>query len=186
MKNLLVISLFASLFFQSCTAQTRELTVGDKIPKFSLKNQNDSLININDYVGTKILVIYFYAKDESMVCTNEACTFRDSMPDFTKAGAMVIGINDGSVKSHKEFQQKHNLPFTLLSDSGNVVQKMFGLKGGISEGRVTFVVDISGTIVFTYNSMLHGKEHVDKSLEFIREMNNRNIHQADSTHSLPH
>jgi peroxiredoxin Q/BCP len=170
MKNLVVISLFTSMLFQACSAQNKELGLGDKIPLFSLKNQDDSLINIKDYFGKKILVIYFYPKDESMVCTKEACTFRDSIPEFIKAGAIVIGINDGSVKSHKEFRQKHNLPFTLLSDSGKVVQKMFGVKNGVISERVTFVVDTTGQIVFTYNSMLHGQEHVDKALEFIREM----------------
>lgn len=174
MKNMLVLTLFAGLLLQSCTAQERPLTIGDKMPLFSLKNQDDSLINIKDYVGKKLLVIYFYPKDESMVCTKEACTFRDSIGEFVKAGAMVIGINYGTVESHKDFVKKDNLPFTLLSDSGRVVQKLFGLKGGISSGRVTFVVDKTGEIVFTYNSMLHGPEHVAKALEYIRELESKN------------
>src|SRR5579885_1445174 len=124
MKSFIAFSFFATFLFQSCSAQERQLTIGDKMPLFSLKNENDSLINIKDYIGKKILVIYFYPKDESMVCTKEACAFRDSIPDFTKYGALVFGINDGSVASHKEFRQKHNLTFTLLSDSGNVVHKM--------------------------------------------------------------
>jgi peroxiredoxin Q/BCP len=173
MKNLLIISLFTCVLFQSCNAQNKELTTGDMVPLFSLKNQDDSLINIKDYIGKKILVIYFYPKDESMVCTKEACTFRDSISDFTKEGAMVIAINDGSVKSHKEFQQKHNLPFTLLSDSGKVVQNLFGVKNGLISSRITFVADTTGMIVFTYNSMLHGQEHVDKTLEFIRELKSK-------------
>jgi peroxiredoxin Q/BCP len=170
MKNLVLFSFFAGLFFVSCSAQNQPLTVGDTVPKFVLHDQNDSVFDIKTYLGKKIMVIYFYPKDESMVCTKEACTFRDSMPDFTKAGAMVIGINNGSVASHKEFQQKHNLPFTLLSDSGNVVQKMFGIKSGVLSGRITFVVDLTGQIVFTFNSVLHGQEHAQKALEFIREM----------------
>jgi peroxiredoxin Q/BCP len=173
MKNLFGIFLFAALLFNSCTAQKKELTVGDTVPQFSLKNQDDSLVNIKDYIGKKILVIYFYPKDESMVCTKEACTFRDSLPDFTKDGAMVFGINDGTVASHKEFQQKHNLTFTLLSDPDNKVHDMFGVKSGLVTGRVTFVVDLNGQIVYTYNSMVHGQEHVKNALEFIREMANK-------------
>jgi peroxiredoxin Q/BCP len=170
MKNLVLISFLSVFLFQSCKAQNKELTVGDTVPKFSLKNQNDSLINISDYIGKKILVIYFYPKDESMVCTKEACTFRDSATDFTKAGALVIGINSGTVESHKEFQQHHNLPFILLSDPDNKVMQMFGIKNGIISDRVTFVVDLTGQIVFTFNSLIHGSEHAQKALEFIREM----------------
>ncbi len=170
MKNLVLISFLCVALFQSCNAQRRELTVGDTVPKFSLKNQKDSLININDYIGKKILVIYFYPKDESMVCTKEACTFRDSATEFPKAGALVIGINSGTVESHKEFQQHHNLPCILLSDPDNKVQAMFGVKNGIISDRVTFVVNLTGQIVFTFNSLIHGSEHAQKSLEFIREM----------------
>ena len=170
MKNLLVLSLFAGIALQSCTGQLKPLTVGDKMPLFSLKNENDSLIHIKDYIGKKILVVYFYPKDESPVCTKEACAFRDSMPDFTKAGAMVIGINRGTVASHKEFCQHRHLPFTLLSDPGDSVMRMFGLKAGFIQGRVTFVVDLTGQIVFTFNSMLHGPEHEQQALAFIREM----------------
>ena len=74
------------------------------------------------------MVIYFYPKDESMVCTKEACAFRDSFNEFTKAGAIVIGINAGTVASHKSFQQHYKLPFILLSDPGNKVYMMFGVK----------------------------------------------------------
>lgn len=152
------------------------------MPLFSLRNQDDSLINIKDYVGKKVLVVYFYPKDESMVCTKEACTFRDSIPDFTKYGAMVFGINDGSVASHKDFQKKDKLNFTLLSDSGNVVHKMFGVRSGGFTGRMTFVVDTTGQIVFTHNSLLHGPEHVEMALEYLREMREKEINHADPTH----
>jgi peroxiredoxin Q/BCP len=170
MKNFVLVSFISLVLLQSCKAQNKELTVGDTVPKFSLKNQNDSLINISDYIGKKILVIYFYPKDESMVCTKEACTFRDSATEFSKAGALVIGINSGTVESHKEFQQKHNLPFILLSDPDNKVMQMFGVKNSIISDRVTFVVDLTGQIVFTFNSLIHGSEHAQKALEFIREM----------------
>jgi len=172
MKRSLLLFVLIGFLFQSCLGQNKQLTVGDSIPKFSLKDQDDSLINIKDYIGKKILVIFFYPKDESMVCTKEACTFRDSIPDFTKAGAIVLGINNGSVASHKEFKQHHNLAYNLLSDSGDTVKHMFGISNGLSNSRVTFVIDKSGVIVFTFNSLLQGKEHVDKALEFIREMSN--------------
>jgi thioredoxin-dependent peroxiredoxin len=144
---------------------------GDPVPVFSLKDQNDSLFNMADYIGKKILVIYFYPKDESSVCTKEACSFRDGYSDFTKAGAVVIGINSGSVESHKNFVQNHQLPFILLSDPDNKVLKMFGVKKKFFiSGRETFVVDKTGKIVFTYDSFTNGPAHEKQALEFIKTM----------------
>jgi len=144
--------------------------VGDSIPSFSLKDQDDSMYHVKDEIGKKILVIYFYPKDESTVCTKEACGFRDNYAEFTKAGAQVIGINSGSVKSHKSFQSNHGLPFILLSDPGNKVLKLFGVKGKfIFTGRKTFVVGLDGKIVFTFESFTQGTEHSEKALEFIRQ-----------------
>ena len=170
MKKFFLLFIMTGLFLQSCFGQKKPLAIGDTVPNFSLRDQDDSLFNIKDYIGKKILVIYFYPKDESLVCTKEACTFRDSITAFTKAGAAVIGINSGSVQSHREFQQKYKLLFTLLSDPEDKVMKMFGIKSGVISGRVTFIIDRNGKIVFTFNSLIHGPEHAQKALEFIRKM----------------
>jgi peroxiredoxin Q/BCP len=168
-KNILL----AALIFGWFQAKTPggHLKVGDQIPSFSLRDQNDSPFSITDYIGKKILVIYFYPRDESSVCTKEACSFRDQYDQFTKAGAMVIGINSGTVESHKEFIQNHKLPFTLLSDPDNKVLKMFGVKSKFFiSGRETFVVDLSGKIVFTYDSFTNGPAHEKEALQFINSM----------------
>jgi thioredoxin-dependent peroxiredoxin len=171
MKYILIASSLFFGLFQSCKSQTRHLGVGDPVPSFSLRDQDDSVFNIGDYLGKKILVIYFYPKDESSVCTKEACSFRDAYGDFTKAGAMVIGINSESVESHKKFHKNHSLPFTLLSDPGSKVEKMFGVKKKFFiSGRETFVVDLSGKIVFTYDSFTNGPAHEQEALKFIRNM----------------
>ncbi|MDP4250796.1 MAG: peroxiredoxin [Bacteroidota bacterium] len=163
-------SLFAG-FFLACNAQHKRLTVGDAVPLFSLKDQQDSLFNIADYIGKKILVVYFYPKDESSVCTKEACSFRDGYADFTRAGAMVIGINSGSVESHRHFQANHQLPFTLLSDPGNRVLKLFGVKSKFMiSGRETFVIDKTGKIRFTYDSFMDGPAHEAEALKFIKTL----------------
>jgi peroxiredoxin Q/BCP len=147
----------------------KRLGVGDAIPMFSLRDQNDSLFNISEYVGKKILVIYFYPKDESSGCTKEACSFRDNFGEFTKAGAIVIGINSGTVESHQKFIKNHDLPFILLSDPGNKVLKLFGVKSKFFiSGRETFVVDKSGRIVFTYDSFTNGPAHEKETLRFIQ------------------
>jgi len=169
-KFMMTTSLFAGLFL-ACNAQRKTLAPGDTVPSFSLKDQNDSLFDVSDYIGKKILVIYFYPKDESPVCTREACSFRDSYSDFTNAGAMVVGVNSASVESHKHFQLNHQLPFTLLSDPGNKVLKLFGVKSRFMiSGRETFVIDKSGKIRFTYDSFTNGPAHEAEALKFIKTL----------------
>ncbi|MDP9047387.1 MAG: peroxiredoxin [Bacteroidota bacterium] len=147
----------------------KDLAIGDAMPAFSLTDQDGKVFKSTDYIGKSILVIYFYPKDESMVCTKEACSFRDSFNEFTKAGAKVIGINAGSVASHKSFRDHYKLPFTLLSDPDNKVYQLFGVKNKLfMTGRKTFVINLKGKIVYSHEAMLQGKEHADDALRFIR------------------
>jgi peroxiredoxin Q/BCP len=167
---MLIASLFTGLF-TGCRAQAKSIKVGEKAPSFSLRDQNDNLFNSADYLGKKILVIFFYPKDESTVCTKEACSFRDSYSDFTKAGALVVGINSASVESHRSFARNHQFPYILLSDPGNMVLKMFGVRDKFfMSGRETFVVDRSGKVVFTYDSFVNGKAHEKETLKFIQSL----------------
>ncbi len=148
----------------------KTLVVGDNMPSFSLTDQNGKVFNSADYTGKQFLVIYFYPKDESMVCTKEACSFRDSFNDFTKAGAIVIGINGGTVASHKAFSDHYKLPFILLSDPGDKIYHQFGVKKEMfMTGRETFIVDLKGKVVFAYEAMMQGKKHADDALAFIKE-----------------
>lgn len=146
------------------------LTVGDTIPSFRLPDQDGKLFNSTDHLGKSDLVIFFYPKDESMVCTKEACSFRDRYSDLIKTGAIVIGINGGSISSHKQFQQHDNLPYPLLSDSANLVLNAFGIpRQFFMTGRKTFVVDKSGKIVFTYSSAINGTRHAEEALTFLKK-----------------
>lgn len=146
------------------------LKIGDPVPHFVLKDQEGRDVDIATYIGKKKLVIYFYPKDESPGCTKEACAFRDSFADYTDAGATVIGINSGSAESHRAFAEKHGLPFTLLSDPGNRVLKLFGVKNVLFlTGRETFVVGLDGKIAFKYRALMNATEHNDKVLEFLKK-----------------
>ncbi|WP_255547663.1 peroxiredoxin [Mucilaginibacter sp. dw_454] len=168
-KLLLVCALMAGLIIQSHAQDKKHLEVGDKVPAFSLTDQNGKTFNVADHIGKDIMVIYFYPKDESMVCTKEACAFRDSFDAFTKAGAKVIGINSSTVASHKAFAEHYQLPFTVLSDPGNKVYDMFGVRSRLMfSGRETFIVDLKGKIVYQHAAMLQGKEHADDALAFIK------------------
>jgi len=171
LAGLIVSMLFspAYVFTKPSREINRPLVVGDRMPAFSLTDQYGKTFNSADFVGKNILVIYFYPKDESMVCTKEACSFRDSFNDFAKAGAKVIGINGGTEASHKEFSDHYKLPFILLSDPGDKVYHVFGVEDKFfMTGRQTFVIDLKGKVAFTYESMVQGKKHADDALAFIR------------------
>ena len=172
-KNFSALVFMLALFCSYSHAQSnKKLDVGDHVPLFTLNDQDGKSFDVNDYIGKKVLVIYFYPKDESMVCTKEACAFRDRFDQFTKAGALVIGVNGGTIASHKEFQQHYKLPFTLLSDPDNKVYNMFGVKNKMFfSGRETFVIDLAGKIVYTHEAMLEGKEHADDALQFVKTAN---------------
>lgn len=162
--------LLLSAFAVKAQTPPAALIVGDRMPAFSLTAQDGKKFNSADYTGKDILVIYFYPKDESMVCTKEACAFRDSFNEFAKAGAKVIGINSGTVASHKEFSDHYKLPFILLSDPGNKVYHLFGVKDKMFiSGRETFIIDRRGKVAFTYESMMQGKKHADDALTFVKQ-----------------
>lgn len=146
------------------------LEVGDKVPSFSLNDQFGKTFDINEFIGEKPMVIYFYPKDDTPGCTKEACSFRDSHEEFTDRNIKVIGISADDSESHKNFADKYNLPFTLLSDTENKVRKLFGVKSnifGLIPGRVTYVINKAGEIIFIYDSQFKAENHIQESLKAI-------------------
>jgi peroxiredoxin Q/BCP len=144
------------------------IQIGDRVPEFSLEDQDGKTFDIKEYLGRKKLVIYFYPKDGSLSCTRQACYFRDLADVFEETGAMVIGISQQSVESHKMFAESNDLNFTLLSDPDNRVRKLFGASTqlfGLVPGRVTFVVDKSGKVVYKLDSQQNVQRHVDEALK---------------------
>jgi peroxiredoxin Q/BCP len=161
-----------SIFSAACgqTTGRHTLTEGDTIPSFRLPDQDGKIFYSTDHLGKSDLVIFFYPKDESMVCTKEACRFRDRYADLIKAGATVIGINGGSVSSHKQFQLHDQLPYSLLSDSANLVLTAFGIpRQFFMTGRRTYIVDKSGKVVFTYSSAINGTRHAEEALAYLQK-----------------
>lgn len=136
------------------------LEVGKKAPSFTLLDQNGKKHSLKDYLGKKV-VLYFYPKDNTSGCTKEACSFKELYPHFMEKGAVVIGISKDSVKSHKNFEEKYELPFILLSDEDTeVIQKydvwkeksMYGRKYmGIE--RSTYLIDEKGKIIKAYQKV---------------------------------
>jgi thioredoxin-dependent peroxiredoxin len=159
----------------------KPIKLGDYIPDFSLKDQDGNLLKISNYFGRKKLVIFFYPQDGSLNCTREACYFRDLSDVFEEADAVVIGISSQSVESHKEFTEKNRLKYTLLSDTRNNVRKLFGVPGrvfGLVPGRVTYVADRSGKVVYIFDSQTEVQRHADEALKIcllLKRTDNVNI-----------
>lgn len=163
-----------------------KITVGSKIPLFSLSNQNSEQTHIFDYVGKKNMVIYFYPKDDTPGCTAEACSFRDEYEDFKLLDAEVIGISADSPESHKNFATKHNLSFTLLSDDDNKLRNQFGVPTnlfGLLPGRVTYIVDKKGVVKHIFNSQLNARRHVLEAKKILIELNSLENTKATNKHT---
>jgi peroxiredoxin Q/BCP len=136
------------------------LEVGQLAPDFSLYNQDEKKITLKDYLG-KNVILYFYPKDDTSGCTKEACSFRDNIPKFSKADAVILGISPDSVKSHKKFSEKYKLPFNLLADEEKKVIEKYGVwkeksmygKKYMGVERTTFIIDEKRKIKKIFNKV---------------------------------
>ena len=136
------------------------LEVGIKAPAFSLPDQNGEVRSLSDYRGQKV-ILYFYPKDMTSGCTKQACAFGELDPQFREKGAVVLGVSRDSVASHKKFEEKYGLPFTLLSDPELGVIQAYGvwqekkLYGKVSMGvvRTTYLIDEEGTIIKAFGKV---------------------------------
>ena len=130
------------------------LETGTKAPEFTLPDQNGEMHSLKDYRGKKV-ILYFYPKDNTAGCTKQACGFAERYPQIQEKGAVVLGISKDSVKSHKNFETKYSLPFTILSDPDHAVIEAYDVwkdkknYGKVSMGvvRTTYLIDEEGMIV---------------------------------------
>ncbi len=130
------------------------LTEGDKLPKITISDDSGADISTTDLLGGS-LVLYFYPKDDTPGCTNEASQFRDLHAKFKKKGARIVGVSRDSAASHQKFKTKYSIPFTLLADTdsqlcdafGVIVEKNMYGKKSMGVQRSTFLIDAKGTIV---------------------------------------
>jgi thioredoxin-dependent peroxiredoxin len=150
----------------------KALEVGDKLPLFGAKDQNGNDFKIDSVLGEKVLVIYFYPKDDTPGCTKQACFLRDQYEEFKSIGAEVIGISGDSVPVHRKFASKYDLPFILLSDSDKSLRRLFGVKTnllGLLPGRVTYVVDKNGFVQMVFDDM-NATNHLEKTVEKVKSL----------------
>lgn len=146
--------------------------VGDAAPDFTLPSQSGEPVSLSDYQGKRVVVLYFYPKDNTRGCTAEACAFRDSHEVFTEAGAEVIGVSSDSVASHEKFAGRHQLPFVLVSDQDGALRKRYGVPTalGVLPGRVTYVIDREGIVRHVFSSMMNIDKHVNDALAVVKQL----------------
>lgn len=148
----------------------KKLKIGDKAPDFSTFGQDNKPHKLSNYRG-KWILLYFYPKDDTPGCTKEACSIRDNWSQFKKEGIKVFGVSKDSVKSHKKFEEKYNLPFTLLSDEDTEILQAYGAwqeksmygKKYLGIVRMSYLIDPKGHIAKIY-SKVKPEEHAEEVL----------------------
>ena len=146
------------------------LAVGTKAPAFTLPDQNGNMHSLEDYRGRKV-ILYFYPKDNTSGCTKQACGFSERYPQFTEKGVEVLGVSKDSVESHKKFEEKYGLAFTLLADPERKVLEAYDVwkekknYGKVSMGvvRTTYLIDENGVIIRA-NDKVKAAEDPEKML----------------------
>ena len=136
------------------------LPIGTQAPSFALPDQNGRVHTLEEYRGKKV-VLYFYPKDNTPGCTKQACAFGELYPQFTEKGAVVLGVSKDSVASHKKFEEKYGLPFTILSDEGLEAIKAYDVwqeknmygKKTMGVVRTPYLIDESGVIVRAFGKV---------------------------------
>ncbi len=153
-------------------SNTGNVKIGDRAPDFTLDSQSGDKVRLKDFIGKKIIVLYFYPKDGTPGCTAEACSFRDNYDVFKNAGAEVIGISSDAVESHSAFVLKYNLQFILLSDKDQTVRKLYGVPStlGLLPGRVTYIIDKKGIVRHVFSSQFNATKHISEALRVIQSL----------------
>lgn len=145
------------------------LSIGDRAPEFSATTYDGARISLTDFRGRRALVLFFYPKDGTPICTQEACAFRDSYQKFLAAGVEVVGVSSDAAESHRRFAERHQLAFPLISDRDGSLRKAFGVRKvlGLLPGRVTFVIDQQGIVRQIFSALFASGEHVRQALEAV-------------------
>ncbi len=148
-----------------------KVQVGDLTPDFTLLNQSGTPVRLGDFLGKKHIVLYFYPKDNTALCTAEACAFRDSYEVFKGVGAEVIGVSSDSVESHQQFAAAHGLPFILLSDADSIIRKRYGVPTAFGlPGRVTYIINRQGIVRHIFFSQFTSERYVAVALQALQSI----------------
>lgn len=145
------------------------LKVGQRAPSLEANDQNGQPVSLEALLRNGPLVLYFYPKDNTPVCTREACHFRDAHAELADRGAQVVGVSADSDRSHRAFAEEHSLPFPLISDPDRRLAKQWDATHpfGLGTARVTYVVGEDGTLRGAFHHELRAKKHVEEVLGLI-------------------
>jgi len=149
------------------------LHAGDRAPEFTVTAADGQRVSLADFRRNHTVVIFFYPRDNTSICTQEACAFRDAYEDFVQVGAVIIGVSSDSNESHQSFAAEYRLPYIMLADIDGSLRRMFGVPNSllILPGRVTYVIDREGIVRHVFNALLQGKQHMEEALRIVRELN---------------
>jgi peroxiredoxin Q/BCP len=160
------------------------LKEGDKAPAFTGKDQNGQPIALTDYKGKKV-VLYFYPEDDTPTCTIQACNLRDNYALLKKEGFTIIGVSPDDEKSHKKFEAKFGLPFSLVADAGHAIIDKYGVWGekqlygrkypGLH--RTTFLIDEKGVIRKIFLRP-RNKQHAEEIVRFWKEISGAGVNRS--------
>ncbi len=149
--------------------------VGEAAPDFNLPDQDGKSHQLKDFAG-KWLVLYFYPKDDTPGCTQEACAFRDDLSKLTKLGAQVVGVSVDDGASHAEFAKKYHLPFPLLADKSTEVAARYGALMDLAvfkiAKRYTFLIDPQGKVAKVYQKVETSK-HSTEIIEDLKQLSTK-------------
>lgn len=145
------------------------LEIGTPAPDFELADQAGRPVRLSGHRGHNV-VLFFYPKDNTRICTLEVCAFRDAHDDLTGLDAVVLGISGDGTDSHRAFADRWNLPYPLLSDTDGATRKAFSVHRtlGLFPGRVTYVIDREGIIRAAVNDPLSASRHVREALDALK------------------
>jgi len=152
------------------------VSVGDVAPEFTALDQYEQPLSLRDY-RDKWVVLYFYPKDNTSGCTRQACAFRDATQSIADAGAVVIGVSPDSVRSHRSFTEKHNLPFRLVADTDHQIAEQYGVwkekklygRAYYGNERTTFIIAPDGRVAAIFPKV-KVDAHVEEVLETLRTL----------------
>jgi thioredoxin-dependent peroxiredoxin len=153
------------------------IQAGDPAPDFAAQAHNGQQVRLADYRDNRVVVLYFCPKDGTPVCTKEACSFRDAFEEFTRAGAVVIGVSGDPTERHRIFAEQQRLPFLLVSDQDGSLRKAYRVSKalGILPGRVTYVIDKAGIVRHVFTALFSAERHVTEALKVVQAL----VHEGE-------
>ncbi len=172
MKTRIILFILTLSFCSMTSFSQMKLSIGDKAPDFTANDQDGKKITLSSYQGKKV-ILYFYPKDQTPGCTQEACNLRDNIGSLSDEGYEVLGVSTDDEKSHKEFREKYSLPFSLVADTDKSINQKYGVwvekerdgKKYWGTARVTFLIDEQGVITNIIDKV-DTKEHASQILKF--------------------